>query len=81
MASREADASPKARWSEWGMAGSSNRNAPRAGGGAVYGLGMIGALIYFCGRAESGTDYLVAFLKASVWPAFLVYRAFRRLEQ
>jgi hypothetical protein len=55
------------------------RNAPPQSGGAVYGLGMIGALVYFAGRAESGQDYLLAFGKAVVWPALLVYRAFKYL--
>jgi hypothetical protein len=45
-----------------------------AGGGAVYGLGMIGALVYFFGSAESGRDRLLAVPKASVWPALLVYK-------
>jgi hypothetical protein len=45
-----------------------------AGGGAVYGLGMIGALVYFFGSAESGRDYVLAIPKASVWPALLVYK-------
>lgn len=60
--------------------GPGTRNAPPQSGGAVYGLGMIGALVYFAGTAESGQDYLMAFGKAMVWPALLVYRAFRRLE-
>jgi hypothetical protein len=59
--------------------GASTRNAPPAGGGAVYGLGMIGALVYFAGSAESGKDYVLAVGKAVVWPALLVYRAFKVL--
>lgn len=55
------------------------RNAPAQPGGAVYGLGMIGALVYFAGSAESGRDYVLAFGKAMVWPALLVYRAFKQL--
>ena len=65
----------RAKWKR----GRSTRNAPPAGGGAVYGLGMIGALVYFLGSAESGQDYLLAFGKAIVWPALLVYRAFKIL--
>ena len=57
----------------------STRNAPPAGGGAVYGLGMIGALAYFLGSAESGRDYVLALGKAIVWPALLVNRAFKAL--
>lgn len=43
------------------------------GGGAVYGLGLIGALVYFIQHAGSFTDALLGILKAIVWPAFLVY--------
>ena len=59
--------------------GRSTRNAPQGGVGAVYALGMIGALAYFLGPAESGRDYALALGKATVWPALLVYRAFRFL--
>ncbi len=59
--------------------GASTRNAPPAGGGAVYGLGMIGALAYFLGSAQSGRDYVLALGKSTVWPALLVYRAFKVL--
>lgn len=57
------------------------RQAPPQGGGAVYGLGMIGALVYFAGTAVTGRDYALAFAKAMVWPAILVYRAFRYLDR
>ncbi len=55
------------------------RDAPPSNSGAVYGLGMIGALVYFFGTAESGPERVLAFGKAVVWPALLVYRAFRTL--
>lgn len=48
-------------------------------GGAVYGLGLIGALVFFWQQAESFGGYLLAVLKAIVWPAFLVYEAFQGL--
>jgi hypothetical protein len=66
---------PRAHWKH----GASRRNAPPAGGGAVYGLGMIGALVYFMGSAQSPRDYLAALGKSTVWPAILVYRAFKVL--
>lgn len=50
-----------------------------AGGGAVYGLGMIGAAIYFISHAVSFGMGLLGFFKALVWPAFLVYYAFKAL--
>jgi hypothetical protein len=53
--------------------------ASAGGGNAVYGLGLIGALVYFWQQADSFGQYLVAILKAVVWPAFLVYEAFQGL--
>jgi hypothetical protein len=46
---------------------------------AVYGLGFIGAAIYFISHAVGFWGGVVGFLKAIVWPAFLVYEAFRHL--
>ncbi|HSX02148.1 MAG TPA: hypothetical protein VLI05_02415 [Candidatus Saccharimonadia bacterium] len=43
-------------------------------GGAVYGLGLIGALVYYLGHASSFGMGLVGILKALVWPAFVVYQ-------
>lgn len=41
-------------------------------GGAVYGLGFIGAAIYFIGQATTFWIGVLGFLKAIVWPVFLV---------
>ncbi|MGM0377462.1 MAG: hypothetical protein ACQEQ0_11845 [Bacteroidota bacterium] len=46
-------------------------------GNAVYGLGLIGAAIYFIGNATSILTGVLGFLKALFWPAFLVYEAFK----
>jgi hypothetical protein len=43
------------------------------GGGAVYGLGMIGAVIYYIQYASSFWVGVLGILKAIVWPAFMVY--------
>ncbi|WP_298327115.1 hypothetical protein [Haloactinopolyspora sp.] len=50
-----------------------------AGGGAFYGLAFIGALVYFWQQASTFGEYVLAVLKALVWPAFLVYEAFGAL--
>jgi hypothetical protein len=47
--------------------------------GAVYGLGLIGAAIYFISTATSFWIGVLGFLKAIVWPAFLVFEAFKHL--
>lgn len=55
-------------------------NYPRGGADAVYGIGMIGAWIYYFKRATTGQEYIRAFLKGLVWPAFLVYDLLAFLE-
>ncbi len=45
-------------------------------GDAVYGLGMIGAWVYYWKVSETPADKAVGVLKGVVWPAFLVYEAF-----
>jgi hypothetical protein len=47
--------------------------------GAVYGFGLIGAAIYFISQATSFWLGVLGFLKALVWPAFLVYEAMKAL--
>jgi len=47
---------------------------------AVYGLGLVGAVIYFFQHASTFTDYLWGIGKAIVWPAMLVYQAFELLK-
>ena len=41
---------------------------------AVYGIGLIGALVYFIGQAPSFWMGALGILKALVWPAILVYK-------
>ena len=42
-------------------------------GGAVYGLGFLGAAIYYISTATGFWAGVLGVLKAIVWPAFLVY--------
>ena len=48
----------------------------RPGGDAVYGLGMIGAWVYYWRTADTTSDRALGVLKGLVWQAFLVYEAF-----
>lgn len=58
--------------------GASNSSASTsAGGNAVYGLGLIGAGIYFFVEASRFWDYVLAIPKAIVWPAIAVYELFQ----
>ena len=52
----------------------SSSAACKGGAGGVWFLGFIGALSYYL-HTHSGTFWLVvlAFMKAVVWPAFVVY--------
>lgn len=45
----------------------------------MYAMGFIGAAVYFISHAVSFWGGVTGFLKAIVWPAFLVYEAFTRL--
>jgi hypothetical protein len=47
--------------------------------GAVYAFGLIGSAVYFISTATGFWMGVLGFLKALVWPAFLVYEAFKHL--
>ena len=47
---------------------------------SVYGLGFVGALVYYISRARTFQEGVVGFFKAMVWPAILVYEIFRLME-
>lgn len=50
-----------------------------ASSSAVYGVGMIGAIVYYIASATSFWMGVLGVLKALVWPAFLVYEALKAL--
>jgi hypothetical protein len=47
----------------------------------VYGLGMIGAWVYYISQAKDFREGVVGFLKGIVWPAFLVYELLEFLNK
>jgi len=51
-----------------------------ASAGAVYGLGFIGAAIYYISTATCFWLGVLGFLKAIVWPVFLVYESLQFLN-
>ncbi len=59
--------------------GNEVHNASAGTAGAVYGLGFIGAAVYFISHATSFGAGVVGFFKAVVWPAFLVHGLFKFL--
>ena len=48
--------------------------------GAVWCLGFIGAVVYFIQQADSFGTGVIGFLKALVWPAFLIYNLLEFLK-
>ena len=56
------------------------KEAHHGGGGAVYGLGLIGALIYFLQHSHNLSEVLIGIIKAVLWPGFFVYRVFEFLK-
>jgi hypothetical protein len=52
---------------------SRSSNASAGGGGAVYGLGLIGALVYYWKNADGFWPHVWSIGEAILWPAFLVY--------
>ncbi len=51
-----------------------------AGSGALYGLGVIGALIYFLQHATTFLTGLIGIVKAIFWPAVIVYKVLEILR-
>jgi hypothetical protein len=51
-----------------------------AGGGAIYGLGVIGALIYFLQHAHTLVAGVVGIIYAAFWPAVILYRVLGLLK-
>jgi hypothetical protein len=68
--------------SRGGVLMSNGRNAgAAAGGGAIYGLGIFGALVYFWQQANGLGDHLLAVIQGLFWPAFMVYEVFKALRR
>jgi hypothetical protein len=47
---------------------------------AVYGFGLIGALVYYIGHAATFWLGVLGFFKAIIWPAMLVYELLNYLH-
>ena len=53
----------------------SNGSGAAAGGGALYGLGIFGAWVYFWQQADGFWEHALAVVEGRDWPALLVYDA------
>jgi hypothetical protein len=45
-----------------------------SGSGAVYGMGFIGAAVYYLQQATTVWEGIMGLLKAIVWPALLIHK-------
>ena len=48
--------------------------------GALYFLGFIGAVVYYIQHANSFWGGVLGFLKALIWPVFLIYKLLEFLK-
>jgi hypothetical protein len=60
---------------------STTRNGSNHSGSLIYGLGFLGAFIYFVQAATTFLIGVIAFFKAVFWPAFLVYYVLEFLKR
>ena len=58
----------------------SNNSYTHSGGGAVYGIGILGAAFYFFSSAVGVSGFFLALFKSLAWPAILVYQALSLLK-
>lgn len=56
-----------------------NKFRGHANSGAIYGMGFIGALIYFLQHATSFMAVVIGIIKAIFWPAVVIYRVLQIL--
>lgn len=47
---------------------------------AIYGLAFLGALVYFIQHANSFGEGVLGFLKALIWPAYLIYKVLEYMK-
>ena len=56
-----------------------SRSSSSGAAGGAYFLGFIGAVVYYISTASGFWNGVWGFIKALVWPAFLVYEALQHL--
>lgn len=60
---------------------SRKRSGSSSCGGAVYGFGLIGAVVWTWQQADGVGEHVVGLVQSLVWPAFLVYDVFEALHR
>lgn len=61
-------------WKDWGKKGKNKKSESSGGGGALYFVGFIGAVVFWMQAAVGFGAVITGFLKSLVWPAYLVYK-------
>ena len=51
-----------------------------SGSSALYGIGVVGALIYFLQHATTVSAVIIGIIKAFFWPAVIVFQALTLLK-
>lgn len=51
-----------------------------AGSGAIYGLGVIGAIVYFLQHATTFLGAVIGIIKAIFWPGVILYKVLEFLK-
>jgi len=64
-----------------GNSDKSGGNAGAAGGGAIYGMGIFGAWVFFWQQADSFWAYVLVLFQGLFWPAWMVYEVFTALKR
>jgi hypothetical protein len=57
-----------------------NSAGAAAGGGALYGLGIFGAWVFFWRAADGFWEHAYAIFQGIFWPAYMVFQAFQALR-
>jgi hypothetical protein len=55
-------------------------NSAAGTAGALYGLGFIGAVVYYIQTANGLWDGIIGFIKALFWPGFVIYELMKFLN-
>jgi len=61
------------------MSNNTSNAGTAASGGAIYGLGIFGAWVFFWQQADSFWEYVWVVVQGILWPAFMVYEVFKNL--
>lgn len=57
-----------------------SQDSSASAGNALYGLGVLGAWVYFWQQADGFWEHVLAILEGVIWPALMVFDAFTRLR-